>query len=108
MMNDKCKCSQCKVWKKDIDFYHFKNGLMDTVCKTCRLGDKKDYRIHDYLPLMELYDIPCFFEDWNELVEKELKKCIIDNRPYESIFGKYLSKMKMKAYHNLTYKDGYH
>ena len=101
-----CKfCTSCGRVLEDKDFYTFKDYTLDNVCKECRLKGKSDRFPEDYFPLFELYDIPYFFKEWDALVNYHVRCCVIENKPYTSIFGKYLSKMKLKGFKDYSYKD---
>ena len=98
-------CSKCHRELELNKFYKFKDNTLDTVCKECRLEGRKDYHPSDYFPLMELYDIPFVRTEWNILMKRNIERAVINNVPYKSIFGKYLSLMKLKGWIHWTYAD---
>ena len=98
----------CSKFNKELElnnFYKFKDNTQDTICKECRLEGRKDWRPSDYFPLFELYDIPLIYSEWNGLVDRQIRICVIENKPYKSIFGKYLNKMKLSGFKHYTWKD---
>ena len=56
-----------------------------------------------FLPLLELFDVPYFEEEWLRMI------CSISEDPFrwnnKTIFGSYLSKMKLNAYKPFGFKD---
>ena len=105
MTNKTQICSKCHKKLELNNFYKFKDNTQDTICKECRLEGRRDWCTSDYFPLFELYDIPLIYSEWNNLVDGQIRVCVIENKPYKSIFGKYLSKMKLKGFKNYTWKD---
>lgn len=99
------KCDKCGKIKLETEFYSFKDNTKDSICKECRLEGCLDSRPSDYFPLMELYDIPFIYEEWENMVNKHIKLSVIKNKPYKTIFGRYLSLMKLCGYKQLGWLD---
>lgn len=98
-------CFNCGKILEEKYFFAFKNEITDCVCKECRLEGRSDRFPSDYYSLFKLYDIPYIRDEWESLVDRHIKACVIENKPYKSIFGKYLTKMKLKGYKHYTWKD---
>ena len=99
-------CPSCSQIKRGVEFFTFKdNKNRDWICKECRLKEGKDYDIHTYNSLFKLYDIPYIYKEWEYLVQKNIAKSVIENKPYTSIFGKYFAKMRLKGFRCYGYED---
>lgn len=94
-----CEC--CEKELDLIEFWTFKDGHSDSVCKSCRRKTIDDNRPETFLPLMIMFDIPYIKEEWKTLVKRNKEKNFI----CKTIFGKYLSKMKLKGFRMFTFED---
>jgi hypothetical protein len=78
-------------------FYTYKNGSKTELCKKCLTMHVDPFNPDTYVWLMEKMDVPYLPEEWNVLRDKDYAK-----NPAKlsgmAVFGKYLSKMKLKQY----------
>ena len=116
-------CSKCKKTMSDINFYTYRDGTKCELCKSCLTMHINNYETDTYLWLLEKFDVPYVEAEWKNLREKEYEKAY--NKVLNSsgdinkaktaaynltkgnsvVFGKYLSKMKLKQWKNYFWAD---
>ena len=97
-------CQKCgKMLDEDTQFYTYKDGTKTEMCKKCLTMHIDNFDESTYLWLLEKMDVPYIPEEWNVLRERAYAK----NRNLNgmSVFGKYLSKMKLKQYKQYGWAD---
>ena len=98
-------CAKCRKTMADSNFYTYKDGTKCELCKACLTMHINNWDPDTFLWLLEKFDIPYIESEWNTLRDRAYQK-----DPYKmtgmSVFGKYLSKLKLKQYkeHN-TWAD---
>ena len=99
-----CSCDKCGKSMDEGQFYTYKNGEKTELCKKCLTMHIDNFNPDTFLWLLEKMDVPYIPEEWNVLRDKAFAK-----DPYKmngmSVFGKYLSKMKLKQWKHLTWAD---
>ena len=102
-------CKNCKKTMDGSQFYVSKNlekypnnGKMDK-CKKCLTMHVNSWQPTTFLKILEEVDVPYIETEWNILLERYGK----DPRKVTglTIMGRYLSKMKLTQYSNLTWAD---
>lgn len=95
-------CPLClRILEEKKDFYFYKDFKTSYwICKECTKKDINDYDPETFLWLCKDFDIPYIEEEWATLRDRVMKK-----RASYSVFGKYLSKMKLCSWRTYTYKD---
>ena len=92
-----CSCIKCGKTMDENNFYTYKNGEKTELCKKCMTLHVDNFNPDTFLWLLEKMDVPYLPEEWNVLRDKAYAK-----DPYKmngmSVFGKYLSKMKLKQW----------
>ena len=92
-----CSCIKCGKTMDENNFYTYKNGEKTEMCKKCLTMHIDNFNPDTFLWLLEKMDVPYLPEEWNVLRDKAYAK-----DPYKmngmSVFGKYLSKMKLKQW----------
>lgn len=97
-------CDKCGKSMDDTNFYTYKNGNKTELCKKCLTMHIDNFNPDTFLWLLEKMDVPYIPEEWN----------VLRNRAYEkgpqkmngmSVFGKYLSKMKLKQWKQYGWAD---
>jgi len=88
-----CKC--CGKELDVVEFWTFKDGHPDSVCKNCRRKTIDDDRPETFLPLMKMFNIPYIEREWKNLVK----------RKKETVFGRYLNEMKLFSFKSYTFED---
>lgn len=103
-MADQRHCSKCGKTMADTNFYTYKDGTKCELCKACLTMHINNYEPDTYLWLLEKFDVPYIEAEWNVLRDRAYQK-----DPYKmngmSVFGKYLSKMKLKQWKQYTWAD---
>ena len=97
-------CSKCRKTMADTNFYTYKDGSKCELCKACLTLHINNFEPDTFLWLLEKFDVPYIPAEWNILRDRAYAK-----DPYKmngmSVFGKYLSKMKLKQWKNFTWAD---
>ena len=97
-------CSKCRKTMADTNFYTYKNQEKCELCKSCLTLHINNWEPDTYLWLLEKFDVPYIEAEWNTLRDRAYQK-----DPYKmngmSVFGKYLSKMKLKQWKEFTWAD---
>lgn len=97
-------CEKCKKSMDESNFYTYKDGRKTEICKKCLTLHIDNFNPETYLWLLEKLDVPYIEEEWNVLRDKAFAK-----DPYKmngmSVFGKYISKMKLKQWKNYSWAD---
>ena len=97
-------CQKCgKMLDEDTQFYTYKDGTKTEMCKKCLTMHIDNFDESTYLWLLEKMDVPYIPEEWNVLRERAYAKN--PNLNGMSVFGKYLSKMKLKQYKQYGWAD---
>ena len=97
-------CSKCKKTMSNTNFYQYKDGSKCELCKACLTMHINNFEPDTFLWLLEKFDVPYIPSEWNVLRDRAYQK-----DPYKmngmSVFGKYLSKMKLKQWKNYVWAD---
>ena len=103
-MSEQLFCDKCRKTMSDVNFYTYKNGTKAELCKACLTLHINNYEPDTFLWLLEKFDVPYIEAEWNVLRDRAYAK-----DPYKmngmSVFGKYLSKMKLKQWKMYTWAD---
>ena len=95
--DNKCTCSKCNKSMVEDNFYTYKDGRKTELCKKCLTMHIDNFNPDTFLWLLEKMDVPYIPEEWNVLRDRAYAA-----DPYKmngmSVFGKYLSKMKLKQW----------
>ena len=99
-----CYCEKCHRTMKDTNFYTYKDGRKTEMCKACMTMHIDNFNPDTFLWLLEKMDVPYIPGEWNSLRDKAYAK---DSTKMNgmSVFGKYISKMKLKQWKNYTWED---
>jgi hypothetical protein len=86
-------------------FYTYKDGRKTELCKKCLTMHIDARDSATFLWLLEKMDVPYVPAEWQVLVDKAYAK---DPLKFSSmaVFGKYLSKMKLKQWKDYGWEDG--
>jgi hypothetical protein len=103
-MSEQLYCQKCRKTMADTNYYTYKDGTKAELCKGCMTMHINNFEPDTYLWLLEKFDVPYIEAEWNVLRDRAYAK-----DPYKmngmSVFGKYLSKMKLKQWKNYTWAD---
>ena len=97
-------CSKCRRTMALDNFYTYKDGTKCELCKSCLTMHVNNFEPDTFKWLLEKFDVPYIPSEWNVLRDRAYAK-----DPYKmtgmSVFGKYLSKMKLKQWNKFGWKD---
>lgn len=103
-MPEQLHCQKCGKTMAETNFYKYKNGTKSEFCKGCLTMHINNWEPETYLWLLEKFDVPYIEAEWNVLRDRAYAK-----DPHKmngmSVFGKYLSKMKLKQWNHYTWAD---
>ncbi len=103
-MSEQLYCQKCRKTMADTNYYTYKDGTKAELCKGCLTMHINNFDPETFLWLLEKFDVPYIEAEWNVLRDRAYTK-----DPYKmngmSVFGKYLSKMKLKQWKMYTWAD---
>lgn len=104
MSVEKLTCRKCGKTMNENQFYTYKDGRKTELCKACLTMHIDNYNPDTFLWLLEKMDVPYVPEEWNILRDRAFAK---DPKKMNgmSVFGKYLSKMKLKQWAGYGWAD---
>lgn len=97
-------CEKCGRTKDQTMFYTYKNGQKAQLCKECTLMHVNIWQPDTFVWLLERYDVPWLPWEWDSLREKAYAKDP-NKKNNTTVFGKYLSKMKLKQFKPYGWAD---
>ena len=97
-------CQKCgKVMDEEAQFYLRKDGTRMDLCKKCLTLHIDNFNPETFLWILKDMDLPYIPEEWNVLRDRAFAKN--SNLNGMSVFGKYLSKMKLKQWKQYGWED---
>lgn len=97
-------CTKCsKMMDENTQFYTYKNGEKTAMCKKCLTMHIDNFNPETYLWLLQDMDVPYVEAEWKVLRDRAFAKN--PNLNGMSVFGKYLSKMKLKQWNSYGWED---
>lgn len=107
--NETVYCNKCHKTLKRGEFYlsnnleKYPDGGLIPICKKCLTMHIDNWNPKTFLPLLQEVDVPYVPKEWNTLLERygQDRKKVTGT----TIFGRYLSKMKLKQYNQFRWKD---
>ena len=97
-------CQKCgKVMDEETQFYLRKDGTRMDLCKKCLTMHIDNFNPETFLWILKDMDLPYIPEEWNVLRDRAFAKN--PNLTGMSVFGKYLSKMKLKQFKMYGWED---
>lgn len=102
-----CFCEKCQKTMDEGQFYTYKDGQKTELCKRCLTLHINNFEESTFVWLLQKMDVPYVPEEWNVLRDKAMAKVNDDPRKLNgmSVFGKYLSKMKLKQWKEYGWAD---
>ena len=103
-------CPRCRKTMADTNFYTYKNKEKAELCKSCQTAHIDNFDPETFLWLLKEYDVPWIEPEWNVLRDRAYQTAKQKNPNHPmltgmSVFGKYLSKMKLKQWNKYTWAD---
>lgn len=97
-------CEKCGRSMNENQFYTYKSGQKTELCKKCLTMHVDNFNPDTFLWLLEKMDVPYVPNEWNVLRDRAYEK---DPNKMNgmSVFGKYLSKMKLKQWKDYGWED---
>ena len=97
-------CKKCGKLMDEGQFYTHKDGRKTELCKKCLTMHIDNWDDSTYLWILEMLDVPYVPEEWAVLRDRAYAK---DPKKMNgmSVFGKYLSKMKLKQWKEYSWAD---
>ena len=97
-------CEKCNKTMDENNFYTYKDGHKTELCKKCLTMHINNFDPSTFLWLLEKMDVPYIPEEWNILRDRAYAKDPLKMNGM-SVFGKYLSKMKLKQWKDYSWAD---
>ena len=91
-------CQKCGKTFKEDNFYKNKDGSRTDLCKKCLTMHIDNFNPDTFVWILKEMDLPYLPSEWNVLRDRAFAKN--KNLNGTSVFGKYLSKMKLKQFSN--------
>lgn len=97
-------CIKCGKRMGPTQFYTYKDGSKTEMCKKCLTLHIDNFDPETYLWLLEKMDVPYIPGEWNTLLNRAYAR---DPKKLNgmSVFGKYLSKMKLRQFKEYGWAD---
>ena len=97
-------CQKCtKTLDADTQFYQKRNGEKTDLCKKCLTMHIDNFEPETFLWILKDMDFPYIPEEWEVIRNKAFEKN--PNLTGMSVFGKYLSKMRIKQFKEYGWED---
>lgn len=100
-------CNKCQKTMDEGQFYTYHDGTKTELCKKCLTLHINNFDESTYIWLLQKMDVPYVPGEWNRLRDNAMAKANDDPRKLNgmSVFGKYLSKMKLKQFKDARWAD---
>lgn len=103
---EKCTCIKCgKTMDAIKNFYTHKDGRKTDLCKKCLTLHIDNFDEKTFLWALEELDVPYIPEEWEATRTDQIAKKGFEKLNGTSVFGKYLSKMKLIQFKNYGWAD---
>ena len=99
-----CHCIKCNKDLNENQFYTYKDGTKTEMCKKCLTMHVDPFDDKTFTWLLEKMNVPYVPTEWNSLRDKDFAKNP-KTANGTAIFGKYLSKMRLKQFKDFGYAD---
>jgi hypothetical protein len=97
-------CEKCNKVMNEDNFYQYRTGGKVEICKKCLTMHINNFEPETFLWILEKLDYPYVEEEWNSLRDRAFAKNPLQMNGM-SVFGKYLSKMKLRQWKDYGYAD---
>ena len=104
---EKIKCVNCGRLLNEGQFYTYKNGTKTEMCKACLTLHIDNFDPSTFTWLLQKMDVPYVPVEWNVLRDKAFEKAghNLAKMNGMSVFGKYLSKMRLNQFKDKHWSD---
>ena len=97
-------CEKCGKTMDENQFFTYKDGTKTEMCKKCLTMHIDNFDESTFLWLLEKMDVPYVPVEWNTLRDRIYEKDP-SKLTSQSVFGRYLSKMKLKQWRDYSWED---
>ena len=101
---DKFYCEKCNKWMGESEFFTYKDGSKTEMCKKCLTMHINNFEEDTFIWLLKKMDVPYIPQEWNTLRDRIYEKDP-SKLTSQSVFGRYLSKMKLKQWKKYGWED---
>jgi len=105
-VKEKYYCQKCGKTMDENQFFTYKNGKKTELCKKCLTLHIDNFDESTYLWLIQKMDLPYIPQEWNKIRDMLYEKDP-DKVTSQSVFGRYLSKMKLTQWRDPETKRYY-
>lgn len=99
-----CYCEKCNKTMDEANFYTYKSGEKTELCKKCLTLHIDMFNPDTFMWVLQKMDVPYVPAEWNTLRDKDIAKKGV-KATASAVFGKYLSKMKLKQWKEYGWAD---
>ena len=99
-------CQKCGKWMGENEFFTYKDKTKTEFCKKCLTMHIDNFDESTYLWLIQKMDLPYIPAEWNNIRDKLYEKDP-EKVTSQSVFGRYLSKMKLTQWRDPETKIPY-
>lgn len=103
-IKEKYYCEKCNKWMSEDSFFTYKDGSKTEMCKDCLTMHIDNFDESTYVWLLKKMDVPYVPAEWNTLRDRIYEKDPSKLKS-SSVFGRYLSKMKLKQWKQYGWED---
>lgn len=103
-VDNKRKCDKCKRVMEEKQFYTNRDGTRTELCKKCLTMHINSFNSETFTWILQKMDFPYIEAEWNMLRDEEFKKHP-NNVNHMSVFGKYISKMRLVQWKKYGWED---
>ena len=103
---EKYYCQKCNKWMGEDNFFTYKDGSKTEMCKDCLTMHIDNFDESTYVWLIKKMDLPYLPWEWNTLRDRLYEKDP-SKLTSKSVFGRYLSKMKLNQWRDPETKRRY-
>ena len=100
----KILCEKCGHEIDEKDFYTCRDGSKPKLCKKCMTMHIDNFDPNTFTWLLQMLDVPYVPREWNSIRDTAYAKNPLKMNGM-SVFGRYLSKMKLKQWNKYGWED---
>lgn len=102
---EKFRCARCGSELTSINFYRHHDGVYDDLCKQCLCAHVNNFDPSTFEWILKKLDYPYVPQEWEKTLKQAIDKHGINKLTGISVMGRYISRMKLNAWKDYTYKD---
>ena len=102
---EKFRCSRCGTELTSVNYYRHHDGEYDDMCKQCLCAHVNNFDPTTFEWILKKLDYPYVPQEWEKTLKQAIDKHGIDKLTGISVMGRYISRMKLNAWKEYTYKD---